>query len=198
MPRDLSHLFSNSKEPKSQSNQSSKSPSNLSITETLSAYEEYSMSQFDPNSYLDSQTTEQSTRRPPLPAGREFVGEIKEIKVSAWDTSKKNPENPKSGIRFDIAIEFDLSADPGLVQAQGTSKVTIVDGVIPDLTENGSIDYAPGKSGKLRRYREALGLNEPGSIFAPRMMQGRMIRAKIKHDPYDGEIYDKIDSVSKP
>jgi len=150
---------------------------------------------FSPDTFLDATTTQESTKRPPLPAGREFQGIIKGIKMRPWQ-GKKDPT--QGGIAADLTIEFDLTSYPDVQQLLGgLDKVQIVDGIMLDLTEGGSIDYSPGKNGKLRRYRDATGLNSAGQPFSIRMLEGRVIRAKIKHDPYEGEIYDKIESVAK-
>ena len=152
-------------------------------------------SQFDPNQFLDATTTEALIKRPPLPAGSSFIAEVGEIKAVSWQGKK---DVTQSGIRFDVPLKIDVTTDPAVVTALGgITSVTITDGIMVDTTDAGGIDMAPGKNAKLRRYREALGLNVPGQPFSPRAMQGRMIRVKIKHDPYEGEIYDKIDSVAK-
>jgi hypothetical protein len=150
------------------------------------------MSNFDPSTFLDATITEPSTKRLPLPAGRDFVGVIGEVKMRTWQ-GKTDPT--KSGIVADVPITIDLSAYPDV--AIGTPQVTLTDGVMLDLTEGGMIDTSPGKNGKLRRYREALNMNEAGKPFSFRAMQGRTIRVKIKHEPYEGEVYDKVDSVAK-
>lgn len=150
---------------------------------------------FNPETFLDATTTEESVKRPPLPAGLELQALIKGIKTRAWQ-GKQDPT--KGGIAADLTLEFDLTAYPDIRQQQGgLDKVTIIDGIMLDLTENGNIDYAPGKNSKLRRYREATGLNVAGQAFSLRMFEGRMVKARIKHDPYEGEIYDKIESVAK-
>jgi len=150
---------------------------------------------FDPQSFLDATTTEAATKRPPIPAGTELVGVISKIASRAWQ-GKKDPT--QGGIVIDATVEFDLdAAPPHIKQLVGLPKVTIQDGIMLDLTDAGSIDYAPGKNSKLRRYREALGLNTPGQSFAPRMMEGRTVRCKIKNEPYEGDIFDKIESVAK-
>lgn len=152
------------------------------------------MSAFNPETYLDSTISEPSIRRPPLPAARDFIGVIGEIKSRAW---QKKDDPTKSGIAVDVPIEFDLSGFPELVAQIGTSKVTLTDGIFLDLNSSGAIDNSPGKNSKLRRYREALDMNKPGDSFSFRMMQGRMIRAKIKHETFEGDILDKIDSIAK-
>lgn len=153
------------------------------------------MSQFDPSAFLDATTTEASTVRPPLPAGADLVAVIGEPKVTPWQSK----DGTKAGLRLDLPLVFDLDAYPDVKAAIGGSvnKVTITDGVMLDMTEAGTIDYGPGRNGKLRRYREALGLNVAGQPFSFRMLQGRQVKAKIKHDLYEGNVYEKIDSVSK-
>lgn len=151
---------------------------------------------FDPSSFLDATTTQESVKRPPLPAGIELQATITKLESRTWQ-GKKDPT--QSGIVVDATLEFDLSANPQLkAHVGGLDKITIKDGIMIDLTAEGSIDYAPGKNVKLRRYREALNLNKAGEPFSIRMLEGRIVKAKIKHDPYEGEIYDKIDSVAKP
>lgn len=151
------------------------------------------MSNFDPETFLHATTTEASTRRPPIPAGLDFVGTIGEVKAEAWQSR----DGTKSGMKFNIPLRLDLTSNPEVMKACGTDAVTLTDSVMLDLTSGGTIDYSPGKNSKLRRYRDALDLNKAGEPFSPAMFQGRLIRAKIKHDLYEGEVYDKIDSVAK-
>jgi len=152
------------------------------------------MSNFDPSMFLDATITEASTKRLPLPAGQDFVGIISNVESRAWQ-GKKDPS--QGGIVVDVTVEIDLAAYPDTAATVGANKVTLKDGIMLDLTQSGGIDTAPGKNGKLRRYREALGMNNPGEPFSFRAMTGRQIKVKIKHDPYEGEIYDKIDSVAR-
>ena len=152
------------------------------------------MSNFDPTAFLDATVTEALTKRPPLPAGADFVGTIGEIKARTWQ-GKTDPT--KGGVVMDVPIVIDLQAYPDVHRTMGVDKVTLVDGIMLDLNEAGMMDLSPGKNGKLRRYREALGMNTAGQAFSFRAMTGRMIKVKVKHDPYEGELYDKVDSVAK-
>jgi hypothetical protein len=152
------------------------------------------MSQFDPSAFLDATVTEASTKRPPLPAGMDFVGVIGAVTSKTW-VGKKDPT--QSGIIINVPIEFDLTAYPDVQKQLGLDKITLTDSIMLDTTEDGAINLAPGKNAKLRRYREALDMNTAGQPFSFRAMTGRLIKAKIKHDPYEGEIYDKIDSVAR-
>lgn len=158
------------------------------------------MTQFDPASFLDATLTEPTTRRNPIPAGQVLVGTIGEPKSRTWQ-GKKDPT--QSGVAVDVPITFDLEAYPAIKEKvfgpehTGSAKVTLVDGVMLDLTESGSMDNSPGKNGKVRKYREALNLNKPGDTFSWRQLQGRQIGAKISWREYEGDMYDQIDSVVK-
>jgi hypothetical protein len=150
---------------------------------------------FDPASFLSVSITEALVKRPPLPAGADFTGTIGEVKSRAWQ-GKKDPT--QSGIAIDIPITIDLNAYPDTKAALGgLEKVTLQDGIMLDLTEGGMIDTAPGKNGKLRRYREALDMNKPGDTFSFLAMPGRLIKVKIKHEVYEGDVYDRVDGVAK-
>lgn len=153
-------------------------------------------STFDPQSFLAFTTEEASTKRPPLPAGKDYVGSITDLKPRPW-TKKDDPT--KSGLALDVIIQIDLNAYPQEKDLTGTDRITLQDNIFLDTKDNDgkTIDMSPGKNSKLRRYREALGMNEPGKPFSFNMMIGRLIRVKIKHDPYEGEIYDRVDSIAK-
>jgi hypothetical protein len=148
-----------------------------------------SVSIFNPEQFLDATTTESLVRRPPIPAGTELLGVITDIKPRVWQ-GKKDPS--QSGVVMDVQIELDTSG----VKDQ-PPKVTLTDGIMLDVTAQGSIDYSPGHNAKLRRYREALGMNVAGQPFSFRMMLGRPIRVSISHRVVEGETYDQINGVAK-
>jgi hypothetical protein len=158
---------------------------------------------FDPSAYLDATTTEALTKRPPLPAGSDFVSTITDAVARSW-TSNKPEAKVKSGIAVDLKIEIDMSAYPGVLKdsdgkpVDSVEKIILTPGIMLDMKDDGkSIDWSTGKNGNLRRYREALGMNNPGEPFSIRQMVGRQIRVKIKHRAYQGEFYDEVDSVAK-
>ncbi len=78
------------------------------------------------------------------------------------------------------------------------STLTLTDGIMLDITDQGTLDTGPGKNGNLRRYRDALDMNKPGETFRARAMQGRPIRVKITHEIYLGEAVERIDGVARP
>lgn len=150
-------------------------------------------SAFDPSTFLDSSIDEPSIRRPPLPMGTEIIGIIGEPKVRSGQ-QKADPS--KTWTTVDLPIEIDLTSRPDIKAIVGVDKVVITDGVMLDISPAGTIDNSPGKNGKMRRYREATGLNQPGQSFSFRMLQGRPVKVKIKHRMWEGEAFDDIDAVT--
>ena len=148
------------------------------------------MSNFDPSTFLDVTLTVPTEKRPPIPVG-DYQALITEVKSRAWNSK----DGSKSGIALDAVLEIQLPSAVAELVKQLTIKIN--DSIMLDLTEAGSIDNSPGKNSKLRRYRDALDMNKPGDSFSPRMMTGRFIGVKIKHDPYEGEIYERVEAVSR-
>lgn len=150
---------------------------------------------FNPETFLDATTTEALVKRPPLPIG-DYLGVTGEIKSRSW-TSNKPDAKVKSGVAFDIPVTIALDGYPEVQAALGVSQVLLTAGVMIDASPSGGIDWSAGKNGALRRWREATGLNNPGEPFSARMMSGRQVKVKISHRPYEGELYDQIESVAK-
>jgi hypothetical protein len=153
-----------------------------------------SNSTFDPQAFLDAQITEPSVKRPPLPAGSDFIGTIGEPIPGTWQSKK---DSTKSGIKVDLPIVIDPSEHPSLDPAVYSTPIQLKLSVMLDTTPSGAIDNSPGKNGLMRRLREALDMNKPGQPFSWRAVEGRRIRVKIKHRDYEGEQYDDIDSIAK-
>lgn len=149
-------------------------------------------STFDPSHILDLSTSEESVRRPPLPAGEVLQGEISDISVRI-NQGKKDPSQSYTSV--DVKIKFSTAYIAGQPE-----NVTVKDGFLLDLTDAGQLDMSAGKNGRLGRYREALGMNTPGQPFSIRQMQGRQIKATIKHrpDPNDPSIlYEEVAAIAK-
>lgn len=154
-------------------------------------------SSFDPAQFLDATTTEALVKRPPIPAGSVLLGVITDISSREWKSNKPEAK-VKSGIAFDLKIELDLTQYPDIQKVVGADKVVMTPGIMIDLKEDHkTIDWGTGKNGTLRRYREALGMNNAGETFSARQMVGRPILVKIKHRTWEGEFYDEVDSVAK-
>lgn len=148
------------------------------------------MSQFDPNLFLEATLTEPTEKRPPLPEG-DYTAQIGTITARTWQ-GRKDPS--KSGIAWDIPLTLTI---PDELQAQGSPKeIRIVDGMMLDITAEGMIDNGRGKNGRLRMYREATKLNGKGDTFSAKRMEGTFVLVKVKHELYEGNIYEKVGMVA--
>lgn len=146
---------------------------------------------FDPAQFLDMESTEPLVRRPPLPPG-DYRAVVGEVTATTWQ-GKVDPT--KSGIKYVVPLTIDVPAE--LQSAIGQPTIKLTDGIMLDMTESGTLDYAPGKNGGLRRYREALDMNKPGEVFSARRMQGQALLIKLTHEIYNGDIQERISGVAK-
>lgn len=150
------------------------------------------MSVFDSDSFLDATTQEALVRRPPLPVGSDYIGTLGEPKT------RKGEKDGKPWTAVDFPVEIDLSTKPDIQKEMGgLAKVTLKVGVMLDINDGGMIDWGVGKNNRLRRLREAVGMNVPGQSFNIRAMQGRLVRVSVKHREHEGEMFDEVDAVSK-
>jgi hypothetical protein len=151
------------------------------------------MSQFSPETFLDMSLDTPLERREPLPVGLDYTAVIGDVKARTW-TSSKDPS--KTGIAWDVPLTIDGPAE--LQQSLGLpSTLQLKDSIMIDLTDNGNIDTSKGKNGRLRQYREACDLNKVGDSFSARKMTGAVIKLKITHEPYNGNIVERPGAVAK-
>ena len=146
---------------------------------------------FDPNQFLDLQITEANdTKVIPVPVG-EFTAVADKAECRTWQ-SKKDPS--KSGVTLEVTWAID---DQGVKDLLGRDQVTVRQGIMLDLTEEGGLDMGKGRNVGLGRLREALGLNVPGQPFAFSMIPGRMAKIKVDHR-IDGEnVYAEVKGAAK-
>lgn len=150
------------------------------------------ISNFDPQAFLDVTMEESLEKREILPVG-DYTAVIGEVASRAWQ-GKKDPT--MSGIAWDIPLTLDipveLQANLGL-----PSTLNLKDSIMLDLTESGTIDTGKGKNGRLRMYREATNMNQPGQAFSARKLQGQVITVKIGHDIWNDAPIEKVVGVAK-
>lgn len=150
---------------------------------------------FDVNAFLDQTSTEaNSTVVIPVPVG-EYTAIAESVTPRPW-TSKDDPT--KSGVTLEVLWSID---DQEVKTLLGREKVTVKQGVMLDLTADGSgLDYSKGRNVSLGRLREAIGLNTPGQPFAPSMIPGRMAKVRVDHraDKNDPSVlYAEVRAVTK-
>ena len=156
------------------------------------------MSAFDPNVFLDAQITEVNEKRPPLPAENPedsnglYTALIGEIKTDSGTIGKgERIGQPWVSVLIPLKLQI-----PASIQAGGLPKeLTLTDRAFLDLTTTGTIDNGPGKNRQQKAYRDATGTNAPGVPFAWRQLQGRVVKVKISHELYDGNIVERVSQV---
>jgi hypothetical protein len=150
-------------------------------------------SQFDTSAFLDMTMDAPLVKRPPLPVG-DYTAIVGEPIMRDW-VSPKDPT--KAGKAVDLFLEIDVP--PAVVESLGLTQSTlkVKDGFILDLTPSGGLDTAPGKNGAIRRYRDALDMNKPGDRFSLRNMTGRVVKVKIGHREYNGDLFEDVLAIAK-
>ena len=152
------------------------------------------MTTFDPASLLET-TVEAAndTKILPIPEG-EYLAVIDSTKINPWQSK----DGASSGLRLDVEYLID---DAAAKEATGREKLTVRQGIMLDLTEDGqSLDMGKGKNVGLGRLREATGLNAPGQPFAMQMLPGRLVKIKVTQRPSDKDpetIYNDVRGVTK-
>lgn len=145
---------------------------------------------FDPQAFLDmSVDGALDTKRQPCPVG-EYPMLVDKVDVRQW-TGKQDPT--KSGLVADVTL---LVEDDQVKQALGKDKVTVRHSIMLDVTDAGGLDMGKGRNIGLGRFRQALGMNQPGQPFSFSMCPGRMLKGKVTHRVEGEDIYDEVKAVS--
>lgn len=149
------------------------------------------MSMFDPAQFLEQTYTESNdTKTLPVPAG-EYQAVIEKVDIRQW-TSKKDPT--VSGLALDVQWSID---DAGVRALLGRDKVTVKQGVMLELREDGQLDFGKGKNASLGRLREAVNLNAPGRPFAFSQLNGQFAKVKVEHRIEGDNIYAEVKQVAR-
>jgi len=129
---------------------------------------------FDPNAFFD-QVVESagSTEVVPIPVG-EYLATIDKKEVTQW--SKKD-DPTISGLKLKVTWSLE---DQPVRDLLGRDKVTVVQDIMLDLTDHGTLDMGKGRNVELNRLRAAVDLNVSGFSF--NQLDGRMARVTVKQD----------------
>lgn len=148
------------------------------------------MSMFDADSFLHAQVTDANdTKRTPVPVG-EYLGVVSDVKIRPWQSKT---DSTKAGLALDVTWELD---DANLKASLGRDKITLRQGIMLDLTEQGGLDMGKGKNINLGRLRTACQLNQPGQPFAFSMLPGRLAKVSVSHRVDGDDVYDEVKSVA--
>jgi hypothetical protein len=153
---------------------------------------------FDPNTFLDAVQTEVNEKRATIPADNPdasdglYLAVIGEIKTASGIIGK-GERTGSPWLQMVVPLKLQL---PAQVQALGLSpEFQLTDRPMIDLTPQGGVDNAKGKNNAQRIYRDATGLNKPGEPFSWRQMQGKMVKVRVAHELYNGNVVEKVAGV---
>ena len=151
---------------------------------------------FDPAAFMNLGTDQEGSLVViPIPVG-EWLSTISKVIGRPW----KSKDGTKSGIALDLTYDID---SPQVKELLGRPQVTITQGIMLDMTENGALDMGPGKNAQLNRVREACGLNKPGVPFAFFMFAGKVVKVVVGHRPSErpndppGTVFSDVNNVVK-
>jgi hypothetical protein len=150
---------------------------------------ESKMSVFDPQAFLDVQILDQNVKRPPINEG-DYTATIGEVKTASGARDDGTPW-------LQMIVPLAIDVPPDQQSRLGQPTITLTDRVFIDLTAQGTMDNSVGKNRGQRLYRDATDTNKPGEPFSWRMLQGRMVKVRVKHEMYEGEIQERVSGVAK-
>lgn len=141
------------------------------------------MSTFNPDSFMNTSTSEANdTNRIPVPEG-DWTGVIKEVK----------PRAAKESAILDVIWGID---DEEVARVTGMKSPQIRQSIFLDITEAGGLDCGKGKNVQLGKLREAVGQNQKGRQWSPGMLVGAVAKVKVTHKPYEDSLQANITGVT--
>ncbi|QGH72965.1 MAG: protein of unknown function DUF669 [Siphoviridae sp. ctdEk19] len=143
---------------------------------------------FDPQTFLDAQTTDaNSTVMEPCPIG-EWPAAVADVEIKSGVSQKSGDPWTK------LNVKWEIQGTPANEQLD-RPVIRVTQGLMLDLTESGGLDAGRGKNVQLGRLREATGLNVPGQPFSFRMLIGRSAKVNVVHREYEGNLYDEVKGI---
>lgn len=146
---------------------------------------------FDPAAFLDATISDSNSTKPtPVPVG-DYTGIVESVDVRS-NLSRKDPSRVITALDVIWSVE-----DPNVKALLGREHVTVKQGILLDITNDGRISTEAGANVGLGRLREATGTNEPGRSFSLRDIIGRAAHIHVKHRVDGEDIYAEVGKVAK-
>lgn len=149
------------------------------------------MSLFDTDAFFDAQfEASNATRRDPLPPTDAVLAQVTKL-------DKTGGISGEGKAWYKLNVQWTIS-DPDYLAKAGREKATITQGIMLDVTDAGTIAMGPNTNIGLGRFREAVGINQPGKSLNDAMGQYGKIKIGHRPDPKDSSIvYDEVTGVVK-
>lgn len=135
------------------------------------------------------------TKRIPIPQG-EYTALIKDVKPRVNVQGKKDPTKSYNFLDYALSVVLTPEAQAIMETVEVEAKRNY--SLIIELDESGTrLASGKGKNVDLGKFREAIGQNEDGKPWGPRMPVGKMVKVLVTHRTLDtGDIVDQIDKIS--
>lgn len=154
---------------------------------------------FDPQQFLQAQVSEVNEKRAPLPTENPaspdglYTAVIGDIKMESGTIEKGDRAGrPWLAAVIPLKIEVPQQLQDGL---KLPPVLQLTDRAFIDLTDQNTIDNAPGRNRRQKEYREALDLNKPGDIWSWSKANGQVVKLKHAQKMYNGEILDDVQNA---
>jgi len=160
------------------------------------------VSAFDPNAFLEAQITEVTERRAPLPEHNPstpdglYTAVVGAPTVGGTGTIGKGDKMGQPWLQMVIPLSIEVPAE-FQTSLKLPAVLKISDRPFINLTAAGTIDNTPGANMRMKAYRDATGMNNPGDAFSWRKLEGQVVKVKIKHEMYEDTIRENISQVLK-
>lgn len=149
------------------------------------------MSIFDVDAFMNgSIASPLSTERKLIPPG-EYNAVVSNVEAKSGQVASGDNAG-KAWARLDVTWEFQ---DQALRDTLNRAKVVLTQGVMLDLTDEGTLDTREGRNVNFGRLLKALDCNDAGSNV--RMLVGRYGRVTVSHGSYQGNAREEIRGVTK-
>ena len=147
------------------------------------------MSDFNPENFMNSTTSEANSTQYAQIAEGEYMASIATVTPRTTGTGKAL-----------LSVKWNVD-DEAARQETGMAEPSVFQTVWLDVTESGGLDFGKGKNVQLGKLRDALGQNQAGKPWAPGMLVGGLAKVRVKHsiDKRDNVTLNaEVSAVTKP
>lgn len=132
-----------------------------------------------------------STQAEQCPPG-EFPALIQGVDIKDFQY-RSGERAGQTGYRLEVQY---LILDPQVEASLGRQPL-VRSSIMLDVTSNGGLDHGKGKNFRLGALREAVGQNQEGRPWSPKMLEGNSVIVKVKHRMDGDQVFADIERVRK-
>ena len=154
---------------------------------------------FNPELFLNTQTDQaSSTELLAIPEGeyRAVSGPVGPDSFSSFDIRKGDRAGQKA---YRLDVEWTINDEGGALKEYLGREPRVRQGIMLDISKDGTLEMGKGKNVTLGRLREALGQNLAGRPWSMSQVGGQVAKIKVKHrlDAASGRTYVEVGDVAK-